>query len=82
MEDRRSSVFQARKAMLDLEYQHESEEKQKSQALRACKDASDMNTGELADAAGRKIDAGSDTLLSKYLAAKTAADAEGTKRKG
>ena len=80
-EDRRSSAFQARKAMLDLEYQHESEEKQRSQTLRACKDAFDLNTGELANAAGGKVDSGSDTLLSKYLAAKLATDAEGTKEK-
>ena len=79
-EDQRSGTFEARKGMLDLEYQHEPEKRQELQALRAHKDASDSDSDELADATGRKADAGSDIPPSKHLAAKTVTFAEGTER--
>ena len=45
-EDQRSGAFESRKAMLDLEYQHEPEKRQELKAPRAHSD-------ELADATGR-----------------------------
>ena len=75
--------------MLDLEHQSELEERQEqpegsadATRSRANSESDSIQTNCSAGKTITFVDAGSDVLLSKYLVAKTATDAEGTERKG
>jgi hypothetical protein len=87
-EDQRSGAFESRKAMLDLEHQSELEERheQPEGSANATRSGADfesdgIQTNRSAETTVTFVDAGSDVLLSKYLAGKTATDAEGNRRK-
>ena len=87
-EDQRSGAFESRKAMLDLKHQSEPKERQEqpegsadATRSRADSESNSIQTNRSSEKTETFVDAGSDVLLSKYLAGKKATEAEENRKK-
>jgi hypothetical protein len=88
MKDQRSGAFESRKAMLDLEHQSELQERRErpegsTNATRSGdnSESDSIQTNRSAEKTEIVVDAGSDVLLSKYLAGKKATEAKENRKK-